>query len=80
MPSLYERILDIARDFMGPAAEDYIRRRIRIVMRGAEPETIVPEKLDRLAAGIEMTAKGYMSPGRSARFCAAIRNLGNESR
>ena len=75
MRSLYEEVLDIGREFMGPAAEDYLRRRIRIVMRGAEPETILPEKIERLAAGIEMTAKGYMSPGRAERFCAAIRAL-----
>jgi hypothetical protein len=57
---------------MGPAAEDYLRRRIRIVMRGADPETMVPEKLSRLAAGIEMTAKGYMSQERANRFRDAI--------
>ncbi|MBO6937099.1 MAG: hypothetical protein JJ863_19155 [Deltaproteobacteria bacterium] len=75
MQTLYEEVLETAREFMGPAAEDYIRRRIRIVMRGAEPESMVPEKLERLVAGIEMTAKGYMSAGRAERFCAAIRKL-----
>ena len=68
MPTLFEDILAIAQDYMGPAAEDYIRRRIRIVQRGEAEETIAADKLDRLAAGIDMTAKVYMSPGRAAQF------------
>jgi hypothetical protein len=68
MPTLFDDILQIAQDYMGPAAEDYIRRRIRIVQRGEAEETIAPDKLDRLAAGIDMTAKVYMSEGRAAQF------------
>jgi hypothetical protein len=68
MPTLFEDILAIAQDYMGPAAEDYIRRRIRIVQRGEGEETIATDKLDRLAAGIDMTAKVYMSQGRAAQF------------
>ena len=69
---LYNRILEIARDYMGVAAEEYIRRRIRIVQRGLSPETIVIERLDRLAAGIEMTARGYLSPKKALAFRDAI--------
>lgn len=68
MPTLFDDILAIAQDYMGPAAEDYIRRRIRIVQRGEAEETIAPDKLDRLAAGIDMTAKVYMSQGRATQF------------
>lgn len=68
MPTLFDDILAIAQDYMGPAAEDYIRRRIRIVQRGEAEETIATDKLDRLAAGIDMTAKVYMSQGRAAQF------------
>jgi hypothetical protein len=32
--ALYDDILSIARNYLGPAAEDYIRRRNRIVQRG----------------------------------------------
>ena len=53
---------------MGPAAEDYIRRRIRIVQQGAAPEAISNDKLERLAAGIDMTAKGYMSKPKVREF------------
>ena len=66
--ALYDDILRIARNYMGPAAEDYVRRRIRIVQRGEAPETITGDRLERLAAGIEMTAKVYMGPRKSAAF------------
>jgi len=68
MTTLYEEILAIARNYMGPAAEDYVRRRIRIVQHGNDPETIEAEKLDRLAAGIDMTAKVYMGEVRARTF------------
>jgi hypothetical protein len=73
--ALYDDVLSIARNFMGPAAEDYIHRRIRIVQRGQEPETITPDRLERLAAGIDMTAKVYMGPVRAAAFRDAILRL-----
>ena len=66
--TLYEQILAIAREYMGIAAEDYIRRRIRIVQKGRAPETITVDRLDRLAAGIEMTAGGYMSQSKAEAF------------
>lgn len=72
---LYEDILSIARNYMGPAAEDYVRRRIRIVQRGEEPESISGEKLERLAVGIEMTAKVYMGPAKAATFRDAVLRL-----
>jgi hypothetical protein len=78
--TLYERILWIARDYMGVAAEDYIRRRIRIVMRGDAPETITADRLHRLAAGIDMTAKGYMTPAKAAAFRGEILALRDEER
>jgi hypothetical protein len=66
--TLFDDILAIAQDYMGPAAEDYIRRRIRIVQRGDPEETIAADKLPRLAAGIDMTAKVYMSNAKAASF------------
>ena len=68
MGRLYDEILAIARNYMGIAAEDYIRRRIRIVQGGEDPEKILPDRLDRLAAGIDMTATGYMSQVKPTAF------------
>lgn len=76
--SLYDDILAIASNYMGPAAEDYIRRRIRIVQKGEAPETIAVDKLPRLAAGIDMTAKMYLSPNKAAAFRDEILALGDE--
>jgi hypothetical protein len=73
--ALYDEILAIARNYMGPAAEDYIRRRIRIVQQGDNPEIIRLDKLERLAAGIDMTAKVYMSETKAAAFRQDILNL-----
>lgn len=75
MATLYDELLSIARDYMGVAAEDYIRRRIRIVNRGESPETIQPDRLERLAIGIDMTAKGYMSPDKAHAFREEILGL-----
>ena len=68
MTTLYDEILAIAREYMGPAAEDYIQRRIRIVQHGQDPKLVKPDKLSRLAAGIDMTAKVYMSSSKAQRF------------
>ena len=77
MARLYEDILGIARNYMGAAAEDYIRRRIRIVLGGKDPESMTYDRLDRLAAGIDMTAKGYMSPAKATQFRDEILSLKN---
>lgn len=77
MARLYEEILSIARNYMGAAAEDYVRRRCRIVLGGSDPETMSVERLDRLAAGIDMTAKGYMSPAKAAAFRDEVLRLKN---
>lgn len=66
--TLYDQILAIAREYMGIAAEDYIRRRIRIVQRGESPEEISIDRIDRLAVGIDMTAQGYMSERKANQF------------
>ena len=68
MGELYRDVVRIARNYMGPAAEDYIRRRIRIVQRGEAPETLTGDRLERLAAGIDMTAKVDMGPTKVAAF------------
>jgi hypothetical protein len=78
--ALYDDILAIARNYMGPAAEDYIRRRIRIVQHGKAPETITPDKLERLAIGIDMTAKVYMGEARARDFREEVVALGKKHR
>ncbi len=75
---LYKEILEIAKTYMGIAAQEYIERRCRIASRGANPEEFSADKLDRLVAGIEMTAKVYMKPEKAAAFAEEIGNLKNQ--
>ena len=75
MASLYDNILEVARSYMGIAAKEYIDRRCRIVARDSSPADIGPEKLDRLVAGIDMTARVYMSEDKAREFSRRIREL-----
>ena len=72
MATLYDAILEVSREYLGVAAKDYIDRRIRIVQRGEEPETVTVDRLERLAAGIGMTAKVYINADKVDRFQAEI--------
>lgn len=75
MSKLYDDILSISRTYMGIAAKDYIDRRIRIISSGTNPEEITMDRIDRLIAGIEMTAKVYLSDTKQKDFLLEIRAL-----
>ena len=75
MALLYEHILEIARTYMGIAAKEYIDRRCRIVSRDSKPEDIKIDKIDRLVAGIDMTAKVYMGDEKAREFSRQILDL-----
>ena len=80
MATLYEDLLEIARTYMGIAAKEYVDRRCRIVARDCAPEEISTEKLDRLVAGIEMTARVYMSNEKAAAFRCEVDGLRQKHR
>jgi len=73
--SLYDDVLEIAREYMGIAAKDYIDRRCRIVLRGEAPETITTAHLDRLVVGVGMTAKGYIGERKTEDFKSQLEAL-----
>lgn len=75
MTSLYTEILEISKRYMGIAAKEYIDRRCRIVARDIPPENFTIDKLDRLLAGIDMTAKVYMGTEKAADFRREIEAL-----
>lgn len=77
---LYVEILEIAKTYMGIAAQDYIERRCRIASRGANPEEFSADKLSRLVAGIEMTAKVYMTEKKAAAFAKEVADLQDQYR
>jgi hypothetical protein len=68
MARLYDDLLEIACTYMGIAGKEYLDRRCRIVARDTRPEDIGVEKIDRLVAGIEMTARVYMSVAKADAF------------
>ncbi len=68
MTTVYQDALEIARKYMGIAAEEYFQRRCRIAARGAAPEQVTVDHLDRIVAGVKMTAKVYMSDEKAAAF------------
>lgn len=70
-PELYQDLLSIVKSYMGLAADEYIERRCRVSLDITSPADLKIEDLDRLAAGIEMTAGAYMSEEK-------VRNFKNE--
>lgn len=75
MIELYQDILNIAKSYMGIAAEDYIKRRCAVSFNLSEPKEIKTEHLDRLAEAIGMTAEVYINSEKIKQFQKEILNL-----
>jgi len=73
--TLYNDILDIARTYMGIAAEEYIERRCRVSLEITKPSDVKKDEIERLAAGIEMSAGAYMSDEKVKNFKDEILKL-----
>ena len=65
--ALYDDVLEIAKNYMGMAAEEYIARRCRVSV-SIDAEKLEKEHLARLAEGIGMTAEVYVGVEKSKRF------------
>jgi hypothetical protein len=65
--ALYDDVLDIAKDYMGMAAEEYIVRRCRVGL-SIEAEKLENKHLARLAESIEMTAEVYVGTEKVRKF------------
>jgi len=68
MTELYQSIVEIAKTYMGLIAEEYLARRCRVSLDKSDPTDLEPDDLDRLAAGIDMTAGAYISEEKAKRF------------
>ena len=75
MLELYQDILTIAKTYMGLAAKEYIARRCRVSLEKGDPADIQVEDVDRLAAGIELTAGAYLTEEKARRFKKEILDL-----
>lgn len=72
--ALYDDVLNIAREYMGPAAENFMIRRCTSI-RIKDPNDLKEEDLDSLAAAIQTTAKLYMSVAQVLSFKQDILDL-----
>lgn len=72
--SLYDNALQIAKEYTGIAAEEYLARRCKRLGL-LDPQQLKLEQFDRLAEGIDVTAEAYMSKERAQAFKAAILGL-----
>ena len=68
MSEIYQDVLAIAKTYMGLAAKEYIGRRCRVSLEKNDPADLQFEDIDRLAAGIELTAGAYLTEEKARRF------------
>lgn len=69
--ALYDDILNIAKEYMGPAAENFIIRRCTSI-RITNPNNLKKEDLDNLGTAIQATAKLYMGQEQVSQFKEAV--------
>jgi len=75
MIELYQDVLAVAKTYMGFAAEEYIERRCRVSTDLKTAADLKREHIERLAAGIEMTAGAYMGEEKVKKFKEEIIKL-----
>lgn len=68
MFELYQDVLAIAKSYMGRVAEEYIQRRCRVSLDISDPASLSPGDIERLAAGIDLTANAYMNEEKARKF------------
>jgi len=73
--TIYNDVLHIAQTYMGIAAREYIDRRCRVSLEIANPNDMKKEDIERLAAGVEMSAGAYMGEEKVKKFKEEILKL-----
>lgn len=69
--ALYNDVLNIAKNYLGLAAEEYIDRRCRISLN-IDAKKIEKEHLDRLADSISLSATAYINEEKVKSFVDEI--------
>jgi ubiquinone biosynthesis protein UbiJ len=72
--ALHDDVMNIAKNYMGLAAEEYISRRCRISFK-IEVQDLEKEHLDRLAEAIATTAEVYVGKEKVKQFRQEILDL-----
>ncbi|MFH1769739.1 MAG: hypothetical protein ABH833_03690 [Parcubacteria group bacterium] len=75
--ALYNDVINVAKNYLGIAAKEYIERRCRIAFK-IELQELTEEHLERLADTIELTATAYISEEKVKKFKNEILELKNQ--
>lgn len=77
--SLYEEVVDLARNYMGPAAKKFVDRQIKahLEIEGAE---LTYADIDELAEWCYTSSKLLMNDYKAREFSHAIKSIRNGSR
>jgi hypothetical protein len=65
--NIYDDVLEIAKNYMGLAAEEYIARRCRVSL-GIDAKKLEKKDLNRLMESIAMTAEVYVGADKVKKF------------
>lgn len=76
--SLYDDVIEVAKNYMGPAAEKFIAKRYKVIIGGDNVRDLKKEDIPRLAAAIGMTAAAYISDEKAKQFEQEVMKLGGE--
>jgi len=66
--SLYEDVIVVAEQYMGPAAEQFIARRYKVIIGPDDPRLLVAADIVRLAEAIGIAGAAYMTDPKAAAF------------
>jgi hypothetical protein len=75
---LYQKVIAAAAGYMGPVAEQYIKRRCSVSCRLTDPAQLKAEHLEKLVESIGLTAEVYMSKAKAEQFQKEILALKNQ--
>ena len=76
--SLYTTVVDIARDYMGPAAETFIKRQITAHLE-LSPEALAPQHLEELGRWCLISGNLILDAEKAREFCERIQKLQGQS-
>jgi len=77
--TLYEEVVDLARNYMGPAAKKFVDRQIRVHLEIDGTELTFSD-LDELAEWCYTSSKLLMNDYKAREFSNSIKSISNGSR
>lgn len=74
--SLYDDVIKVAKEYMGPAAEGFIAKRYKVIIGGDDAQDMKKEDIPKLAAAIGIIAETYISEEKAKQFARDVLKLG----